>query len=127
MSFSGHAIAERLVDSISPEATGFERDELVVRAVADALLLDSASYSWFGSSLQVFPRLHDKARSFCMGVVLLLIKAGAVEPNVETLMINMDQSHGLSPAAKTLEVLSVAASMERDALGLDDASFFLDP
>jgi len=76
---NGHLIAERLVDSLSPEAAGFDCDALLVQAAADALLLDEAAYAWMASSLHVVPKSHALAKAYCAALVALLAKVGAVD------------------------------------------------
>jgi hypothetical protein len=89
----GQGVAERLVDSLSPEAMGFDKDELVVQAVADALLLDAPAYDWHATSLHVFPGCHDAARAFCASLVAIMVRAGGMDPGAEAAVQALDDAH----------------------------------
>ena len=66
-------VAQLVCDTLGPQTSSFDRDDLVVQATADALLLDDPSYYWYESELRVRPRAHAKAREFCRALFDLLL------------------------------------------------------
>lgn len=66
-------ITQLVCDTLSPNTASYDRDELVIQATADALLLDDPSYFWYESELRVRPRAQVKAREFCRALFDLLL------------------------------------------------------